>query len=689
MEINNPLTLSHLALAQQRRAPLALMLGAWVSLALSLALSAEKADAKPRKRSRKTKISAPAIPPEALSAVKGVYQDLQDNPDAAVRLAITKGRIELGGEDRAQAVKRGLEAGDLAVKLVALEQVLSERKAFKEHVKGAEVTLKDLLTSKELKEHEAGVSLLEANFKKRARKTWIKDLLKSGSKHGAQYARAQLIEAGGREAWRVVEAGLKAPAKSAEHKQAIEAIQKHRYKQAKRWALEHAGDKSKDGEVARAWVSERSPKLTKRMNLDLIKQYKKAEGDFPRRVRLAHMLAARGELAVVRDTLVVAVKNKKGRIKEELDSAELRVMGWEGLRGCRDHEILSAVKGMMVNLQNRVEAAPAVDWLAEWVRDTNDPTAKKTLEDIAQQTQYVSRLEALRAFGTLKLRSSLPILEKGLKEGNSELRLVSAQAIAMMSTKGDEGRLHKALLKERKSDLVREALLEGVGNIGTSDTLKTIKYWLINRNSRLRKAALLALNKVNVGRADLERMLNSKLRNDPDKEIRLKVWEMLFKAKSDALKRQYKSAHTWLEPEQFTALSESVSLPDELLLSVAVKGDASLGAVVLGILKERGAQACDTLEKLVREAFDAKLQAQAAELYVSLKQKEGEAFYEELLSHREPTLRAIGLRAVAQHGADRFRQLTRNMMDNEGKPLPRVEAARAFYTLSLRAPKTP
>ena len=41
----------------------------------------------------------------------------------------------------------------------------------------------------------------------------------------------------------------------------------------------------------------------------------------------------------VLDTPAVAVKNKKV-VDADLDSAKIRVMGWEGLRACRDHEIL-------------------------------------------------------------------------------------------------------------------------------------------------------------------------------------------------------------------------------------------------------------------------------------------------------------------------------------------------------------
>ena len=36
--------------------------------------------------------------------------------------------------------------------------------------------------------------------------------------------------------------------------------------------------------------------------------------------------------------------NKKGMIKEDLDSAEIRVLGWEGLKKCRSHKVLNNVK---------------------------------------------------------------------------------------------------------------------------------------------------------------------------------------------------------------------------------------------------------------------------------------------------------------------------------------------------------
>ena len=604
-----------------------------------------------------------------------------------MRLAITKGRIELGGEDRQGAIDRGLEAGDLEVKLVAIEEVLADPSGQRQHLKTAEAALRELLISKSREAHAQGVEIFERRIKKRARASWLKELLKSPSPLASQYARGVMIAEGGKEAWRVVEQGLKEPSESAAHKQALEALKTHNYKQAQSWAIAHSGDKGEDGKVAQGWVQQLPAKVAKRMNRDLIKQYHKAEGDFPRRVRLAHMLAGRGELDTVRDTLVVAVKNKKGRIKEELDSAELRVMGWEGLKACRDHEVLSAIKGMMVNLQNREEAKPAVDWLADWVRDNNDPTAKKVLEEIAQQTQYISRLEAIRALGELKLRSSLPIIEEELLQGNDELRVASAGALANMAVKGDEKKLHKALLSERKNDDVREALLRGVAKIGTSDTLPTVKYWLINRNARLRRAALDALDAIKLGRSELEVLVSSRLRRDADLGIRLKAWVMLFKAKSDLLEREFSTASSWLEPAHLEALAQEVEVPTSLLSVVAIKGNEALASAAIAQLEARGEAGLTTLDQIAREAFIPKVVILALNAYSKHKGAEGEALYEQLLKSRDVKVRAAAMRAIHAHGSERFRAVMRDMVENESQPLTRAEAARAFYALSLRAPK--
>ena len=675
---NHPFIMKHMIPLGACRLLLSLLCG-------SVLMSAHDAQAKPRRRAPKT-TPVPQLPEASRSAAQGVYQDLREVANADVRLAVTQGLIELGGEDRQAGIDRGLKASESALRVVAIEEIFKDRKGLKALIKTAEQQLWDLLVSKEKNEHEEGVRLLRAHFDKRSQAKWVKRLLASGSTFGAQFARAKMIEEGGRQAWKVIEKGLKAPQDSPEHTQALEAMKAKRYKEAKSWALSHSADKGVDGEVARAWLEGIPTQQVRRMNQDLIKQYRKAEGDFPRRVRFAHLLASRGELSAVRDTLVIAVKNKKGRIKEELDTAQLRVMGWEGLKKCRDHKVLESVKGMMVNLQNREEAIPAVAWLEDWVRDTNDPSAKKLLEEMSQQTQYVSRLESIKALGSLRLRGSLPIIQEALSTGNEDLRIAAAEGLAKMVIKGDEALIDEALANERRSDAVRVALLEGLARIGTRETLKTAKLWLYKGKGEVKKAALEALARIPLGKDQLELIFSAKYRNAPDKEIRMRVWELLIKAKSDKLSRDFTSAFSWLEEQQLRRLAQLTPFPEELMLKVAIGANQALSLVALELLASRGESALPTLMKVFEQSNEPKVIVRATEHLRALKQAEGMPTYLSLLKSRDDIVRAVGLDALRVYGGDAERQVARDMIDNERAPLPRAQAGRAFVAISLRAP---
>jgi len=635
---------------------------------------------------------SPAIAPESASAARGVYTDLKQNPDAAVRAAITRGLIELGGADREGALDDAQKAADVAVRVAGVEEALRDPKRHKARLKWAEDALFELLTAPDEPTQRLAQGLLSSSYDLKAQRAWWGRMLKSSAAPAQRFARARLIGEGGKEAWAVVEAALKEPLESEAHKDALAAIREKNYLEAKGWAVSHAGDPGADGVVAREWIGKLAPALTDKMNKDLLKEYEKAagdyhrEGDFLKRVHLAHMLSARGELKAVQDTLVVAVKDKQGRIDKDLDDARVRVMGWEGLKACRDHEVLAAIKQKMIDLQNREEAAPAVDWLADWVRDTNDPIAKQTLEEIAQQTQYISRLEAIRALGSLKLRDSLPIIESALLNGDDPLREVSATALATIANKGDEEKLHKSLLAERKSDVVRVELLKGVARVATPETLKTVKYWLINPSRDVRAAALAALDASRVGRAELDKILGGKLQNDPDLSIRLNVWRMLLEAKSDKLDRQFKNAARWMEPEHARALGANPQIPGALFVRLAVDGGAALSAAVLDLLEARGAAAVGEVEAVLKESFSPATTERVARLYLALKREGGVGVYEELVRHRDAVVRAVGLEGLRLYGAEPSRQVTRDLIENEREPLPRVQAARAFVALSLRFP---
>ena len=641
--------------------------------------------AKKKRRKAKKKPKA-EISAEVLQVARGVYQDLGESPDLSVRLAITKGRIELGGEDREKALTQAFRVNDLSLKEAALNEILKNKKIHKSRVKEARSTLQKLLESDDLKKRELGQRLLKSHFNAKSQLKWTEKILKTGTPPARKEARQALIKKGGKRAWKLIKIGLKAPLGDGLHTEALDALKETPYGQAKKWALAHAGDSNADGEVARLWISKAQGRAAKQMTKTLIRQYRKAEGDFPRRVRLAHLLASRGEINVVVRTLEVAVKDKKGRVDEDLDSADLRVKGWEGLRKCRDHDILNGVKKMIIDIKNRVEAAPAVDWLADWVRDTRDPVAMQVLEDLVKQTQYVSRVEAIRALGSLKIRKSISQIEEPLVNGDEELRAVSAKALSEMATKGDEKRFDRYLRKE-KSKRVREILLKGVTKIGTMEALPTLRYWLIKRDTPASSKLIIleGISRVKVNTKTLEQYLSTSM-NDNDDQVRLKAWIMLFEAKSKKMNaRRLKGAARWIERKHIAVLSQNKKIPSDLFISLALNADDDkVRFASIQVFIDRGESGAASLKKIEQESVEPTVATKALNAYIALKKGSDIGFYRKNIEHSADTVRASALDAIRAYGPKALTQTMRELIENERAPLPRVEATRAFVALSVK-----
>ena len=641
---------------------------------------------KGRSKKSKSKIKPSAVSEEVLKVARGVYQDLNTSPDLNVRIAITKGMIELGGEDREKALDQAFRAADLELKLLAFDEVLSHPKIHKKRKISTMKMFNALLEAENKKDFEVGVMLLKRHFRASTQTKKWRSLLKSKSPFARRAARLKILSEKGKNAWKLIKKGLKEPLNSKFHQDVLSALRETRYQKAAKWAISHASDSNADGEVARLWISKATGKFARNMNKKLIKQYRKAEGDFPRRVRLAHLLASRGKLLVVIDTLVVAVKDKKGRVDEDLDTAELRVMGWEGLKSCRNPKVLAAVKPMMVNIKNRVEAAPAVDWLAAWVADTRDPTAMQILEDMVKQTQYISRVEAIRALGSLKLRKSWGLLESALAEGNKDLRYVAAEALSLMATKGDEKAFHTFLQKEKDLQ-IREVLFKGVIRIGTMKTYKTIKYWLRSSKNSLRSLAIDALTRLGVSRKELEKQLSGKLRNDTDLQIRLKVWTLLMEAESKSLKKRFKDAARWMTPKDVQTLAKNSKIPNKLFQTLALDGDKELSAATMKIFEERREAALIDLEKVMKESVEPVTTAEALRIYTDVQKERGVSKYKEMLTNDHGEVRALAIDALRVYGDIDMIKSIRDLIENERDPHPRVQAVRTFVGMSIKAAK--
>lgn len=634
------------------------------------------------------------VKPEVAEAARAIFTALADTSDAGARLALIQGMIELGGADREQGLDQAERASDLEIKLVGLREVIKDQNLHKTRVKAAKSEIERLFLSANPAEQKSGQALIESFYaKKDVEKLWQR-ALKSGGEASQVAARGYFISLGGKKAWAVINDALKAPAGSAAHKQALETLRAQQYSEAKSWALSHLGLKNEEGEVAQLWVQRVDKREAAKITKGIYQEYQKASGnekkkikaDFPRRVRLAKMLSERGMISdrEILNTLAIAVKNKKGRVDADLDSAEIRVMGWEGLRASRDREVLRAVKEMMIELQNREEAKPATQWLADWVRETRDSYAMEILEEMIEQPRYVSRLEAIRAIGSLKMRQARPKIVEALKNGDDDLRLAAAEALTLMAEAGDEKDFHDFLNKERTSIPVKEALLLGVVQLETPETLKTLRFYVNDQKPELRRIALEGLLKQKLSLSDLERYLTIKLRNDSEIDIRFGVWRALLAAGSDKLDRQFKSAAQWVLPEHLRALAEVKTIKSDFLRVMVLFGGGDLAETAMDIFSERGATAKDDLILLYKESTEVKVKTRSLSLISGILREAGIDHYKEGIASRDPEVRAVAFDALRRFAPKSMEEEVRVAMENERKPHPRAEALRAYIAVSSR-----
>ena len=642
------------------------------------------------KKSKKTKVVESPLKPEVVQGAKAIFTAIAGTSNGNARLALVKGLIELGGPDREEGLNQAEKASDFEIKLVGIKEVLANPKVHKARYKAAKIEAEKLFLSAKANEHQEGMNLVSQYYTKRDQTKMWKRALKKGGSASKVSALNHFIAQGGKTAWSVLRDALKLPEGSEGHKIALQALRDKQYPKAKSWALSHAGVKGEVGEVAQLWIDRVDGKEAAKITKGLYKEYQKAAGnrkkkaDFPRRVRLANMLSKRGMVKQVLDTLAVAVKNKKGRVDADLDNAQIRVMGWEGLRACRDHEVLKAVKEMMIELQNREEARPATLWLADWVKDTRDSFALQILEEMIEQPRYISRLEAIKALGTLQSRQSRPKIVQALINGDDDLRLAAAEALTLMAEPGDEKDFHKFLNKERKSLAVKEALLKGVLKIGTKETEKTIRFHISKPEPELRRLAIQGLLNLKPSLKDLEKYLNLKRRNDREIDIRFTVWQALLNAGSEQLNRQFKSAAQWLDAKHLKELSKSSKLSSEFFRIMTLQGGDELSQTSIAIFAARGEKAKDDLVYIFKESSEAKITAQALSLLAKAVKESGLEYYRKGLDSRDEEVRAVAFDAMRRFAPLSSLEEVRVAMENERKPHPRAEAARAYIAVSQR-----
>ncbi len=615
---------------------------------------------------------------EVTVQVKAVYDELASNSNPLVRRAVFEGRLALDGESRVKAVGEGMKESDWVIRGEALALALGPapkklRRDWKPLAKLAKEQLTKLLESGEAEDREQGTALLGAHFKAKVQLKWLHKAAKLGTPEARHAARQALIARGGKVAWKIISAGMAEPTDSREYKQALEALKTFAHPLALGWAMGQLHNDDALGDIGRdLLVAMKDKRAVKKMLKKLKREYEKS-ADFERRLRIASVLARRGDQKVTR-TLLAGLRYQK---------KEFRIYTWQGLIGVHDVATLGKLRAYILSNDKEVEADAAFAWLQAWAEARAEPKVFEVLQVAARSDRRTLRLRGMRVLTALKHAPSIALFESAMSEGQKEVRLAGALGLASVARSGHEKAIHKFLRKEPDAD-VKIALVSGLANIGTPEIIGPLQYVMAAPQRALKLAAVRAIAATGSPQAAMPLSL---LKRDPDLEVRFVVWHNLLRLKPRETLAEMRAALTWLTGEHIDVLGADKKVPIETLEMVAQKGGDDQRTFAISALDARGGQAATRLLGLVESPHEDTAAA-SLEALAKLRGDKSVPTYRKALKSRHGAVRATAYSAIGRFGPRALLEsVLGGMADRE--PLARARAAAAAVLLAARAPAEP
>lgn len=610
--------------------------------------------------------------------VRAVYDELATNSNPLVRRAVFEGRLALDDAGRLKAVGEGMKESDWVIRGEALalafgpapKQVRRDWKALR---KAAEAQLTKLLESGEADDRAHGLALLKAHFKPKAQLKWLEKAARLGTPDARHAAREALLARGGKVAWKVIQAGLVEAEDSREYKQALEALKGFTDPLVLKWALGKLHEDTPMGDIGRdLLVAIDDKRAVKKMLKQLKREYEKS-AEFERRLRIASVLARRGDQTVTR-TLLAGLRYQK---------KAFRIYTWQGLLGVRDVATLGKLRAYVLSNDKEAEADAAFAWLQAWAAARAEPKVFEVLQEAARSDRRPLRLRGMNVLAALKHTPSIALFEAAMSEGQKEVRLAGARGIASVARPGHEKSLHTFLRKEPDPD-VKIELVTGLANIGTPEIIGPLQYVIAAPQRELKLAAVKAIAATGSPDAALPLSL---LKRDADVNIRFVVWHNLLRLQPRKTVAELKSQLSWLTVEHIDTLGEDVKVPLETLELLAAQGSDDQRTFAISAMNARGGAAATRLLGLVESQHEDTAAAAMAAL-TKLRGDKSVATYRKALKSKHGAVRAAGYAAIGQFGPRALLEtVLGGMADRE--PLARARAAAASVLLAARPAAEP
>lgn len=619
-----------------------------------------------KKRKKAPDDGMPSVEDVMLKA-REVYGDLQGNSNPVVRRTVFAGLLQLEKDDLKAAIQMGLKESDWEIKKQAIGLVLQgkDRKA-KKRVEGI---IQKLLESGEAAERERGYGLVEAHYKGKAALNAIRRAAKDGTPDARAAARAKLIARGGKNAWKVIEAGLKEGDGTPERTQALETLKTYKESLGVKWGLKAMHDPAL-GELARDYLIRiDSVRAGKKLDKTLLKAYGK-ETDFETKLRIAAVLAGRGHASTVGRTLHAGLRFNKPSAK---------LIAWKGLATVRDLVRLGKLREKIISNEKEEEAALAYAWMAAWAKDNAEPKVIELLKSVGRSDRRGLRLKALKILTDIKHRGSIVLFEEALAEGQSEMRVAGAQGIAAVAKPKDIKFISERLRREQ-DPAVKTELVKAMAAIGTPDIIDSLQFVITSPQKELKLAAAKAVAATGDPKAAT---LMGLLKRDPDTDIRFVAWSALLVLQPKSLGEFKAGALSWLTAEQVETLGKNPRISADLLEFIATKGNDDQRMYAVDALAARGAKVATKLLALAQSDHNPDTAASALRALAKLRKGESLGTYRKAMKSTHGEVRAVAFDAVGQFGT---RRLLETMLGGlaDKDPYARAEAAKAAVQLAGR-----
>lgn len=642
-----------------RSARLALTLGV-LTLCLATASQARK------KRPKAPDDGLPSVE-DTMTKAREVYTDLKGNSNPVVRRVVFAGLLELDKDDQKAALEMGLKESDWDIKARAIGLALEGKdRAAQKRVEGI---VQKLLESGEEAERARGYALVKAHYGPKPTLQAAERAAKDGTPEARTAARARLLAYGGKVAWKVIEAGLKEGDGTPERAQALEALKTFADPLGVKWALATIHDPTL-GELARDYlVRVKDVRAGKGIDKTLRSAYDKS-ADFETRLRIASILAGRGQTELVSKTLHAGLR---------FNQPSARLIAWKGLAGARDLVLFGKLREKIMTNEKEAEADLAFAWMAAWAKDNAEPQVIELLQTVGRSDRRDLRLKALAILTDIKHRPSKPLFEEALAEGQPEMRLAGARGLAAVAKVGDEKFIADRLRREPDAE-VKALLVNAMAVIGTPDIIDSLQFVITSPQKEIKLAAARAVAKTGDPKAAT---LMGLLKRDPDLDIRFVAWESLLVLKPESFAEFKAGALSWLTAEQVEALGKNPRISLDVFEFIASAGSDEQRLYAVGALEARGADAATRLLSLVQREQHPDTAASALQALATQRKVESLGTYRKAVKSTHGEVRAVAFNALGRFGERRLLETVLGGMADKD-PYARAEAARAAVQLADR-----